>query len=219
MRAWVIACVALCALFVGHERARAEGPVDLGASDWEPLPRPRPLRARKGTHFLAELGAGVAPGSTVGPAGALLFGGGGRPRTTSLRLYALAELSFAKTDHAVPASAPSLHADERSYLGFAGGARLYIPTVGRLRLFLDALGGASYNHAELTTATTELGEGDFFVQGSLAGGMQYRLLRTLSLGARVKWTASDDPLSDLREELGLSSAFPWAVTGAATWHF
>jgi hypothetical protein len=114
---------------------------------------------------------------------------------------------------------PSVYGEERSYVGLAAGARVYVPTVGRLRLFFDALAGGSYNHAELTTAATLLDEGDWFVQGALAGGLQYRLLRTLSLGARVKWTASDDPLSDLREELGLSTAFPWALSAAATWHF
>jgi hypothetical protein len=151
--------------------------------------------------------------------GSLLFGGGGKPRGTPLRIYGIGELSFAQEMPAIAVRAPTVRSDQRSYFGLSAGVRLYLPIAGDLRLFFDALGGASYNSAELGTAAVQLDESDWYVQGALAAGLQYRLAQPLSLGLRVKWIASDDPLSDVRERLGLSNAFPWTTAVSATWHF
>jgi hypothetical protein len=207
-RTGIFVCVVACAWNAPHGLAQAQRVTETASA-----PRLR------GTHHMAELEGGITPAATPGFAGSLLFGSGGRPPGTPLRIYAIAEVSFADSQPAIALRVPSVRADERSYFGLAAGVRLYVPIAGELRLFLDALGGASYNTAKLETAAVQLDESDWFIQGALAGGLQYRLLNGLSLGARVKWTASDDPLSDVRDRLGLSDAFPFTITTGMTWHF
>lgn len=217
-QACIFACTVTCAWSLAHGHAHAQRISDLGAAT-APEQEQEPGSRRRGTHFITALEGGVTPAGTPGFAGSLTFGGGGKPRGTPLRIYGIAELSFADDLPAIALRAPSVRRDERSYFGLSAGVRLYIPIAGELRLFFDALGGASYNTALLGTAAVQLDESDWFIQGALAGGLQYRLLHALSLGARVKWIASDDPLSDVREDLGLSNAFPWTATAGATWHF
>lgn len=207
-----------CASLGPHGFAQGQRVSELGG-DIPVEPEPESAPRRRATHYLLELEGGVAPAASPGFAGGLLFGGGGKPRGTPLRIYGIGELSFAHHEPAIAARAPSVYGDVRHYFGLGAGLRLYVPIAGGLRLFFDALAGASYNTAELDTAAVQLDESDWFIQGALGGGLQYRLLHGLSLGARVKWTASDDPLSDVRTELGLSNAFSWALTAGATWHF
>jgi hypothetical protein len=209
LRAIGIVCV-LCSCGIS-QRARAQPTVDREAYSEPPR--------RRGTHFILDLTAGLAPSGDAGLAGGLGLGAGGRLPATPLRLYGIGELSFAQT-HPEPAlHALSIRSDERSYLGLAGGARLYVPLGGKLRLFFDVLAGASYNGAEISSAASTLQESDWFVMGALAGGAQYRLLHSLSLGLRAKWLVSEDPLWELRDALGLSNAFPFVLSAGVTWHF
>ena len=177
-----------------------------------------PIRRRRpGTHFILELQGGTTSFKAPGIAGAALFGVGGRPAGTPLRVYFLTELTYTTV-----ARSPRQDdfADRRSYSGIGTGLRIYIPLFFGLRVFGDLLGGGVYFDGDvLTPSNAQIHDSAWDWQLVFGGGLQYRLQRGLSLGARVRWQHSVDPLSDLRTQIGLSDDTVWSLTGGATWHF
>ncbi len=153
------------------------------------------LRARphpKGTHFLAEIGAGYSfdLGFTEGGPGfgiRLAAGAGGRIRGIPLRFYFMAQGSFA-TSFATLEHGAELQALRRTAVDVNASLRVMLP-IRRLRLFVATGFGMSWIGSSATFngieryGAKEVGAG-LLVQG----GAQMRLSRRLSVGLSADWT-------------------------------
>jgi hypothetical protein len=177
----------------------------------------RPVPA--GTHFLAELGGGGSFGGRSGFIVGGLFGVGGQLRRFPLPLYAISEVAYA-TSTVVGEGSPLPFRDERAHRELTLGLRLYVPIVGPLRLFVEALGGAGYVSASLERADLpSLAASGWVKLATVGGGVQLRLLHHLSLGVRARAVLTDDDLGDLRALSGAQSVRRVSVLAGMTWHF
>jgi len=174
-----------------------------------------------GTHFLAEVNGG---GSFWGGAGLSvggLLGVGGKLRGFPLRFYLGGE--FAYSSNTETGASPTLGTefrDQRGYRDLALGLRVYLPVLGRLRLFGDILGGGSWVSG--TIARGDLVERSVSGWEGLAvvgGGLQLRLVKGLSVGLRARYALTGDELDGLRSAMGVPSHRPASVMAGLTWHF
>jgi hypothetical protein len=177
-------------------------------------------RHRRGTHFIAEISGGS---TTYGHGGLALegvVGVGGKLRGFPPRFYLIGE--FAYSSNTISGSTPlagNSFRDKRTYRDLAAGLRIYLPIFGPIRLFADALVGASHISTSLERDGHDLTVADGW-QGlfSLGGGLQVRIWRHLSLGARFKAVVSGDDVANLRRLTGTSPT-RLSATAGVTWHF
>jgi hypothetical protein len=173
-----------------------------------------------GTHFLTGIEGGMTVSGGIDFAGALTFGIGGKFVGFPLRFYALGEVGYAGAEHADVVDGRAF-SESRSAFDLALGLRVYIPVFGPLRLFVDTLGGAAMVNSTLVRpGMTTLESDNEWAWAFVAGaGVQVRLFENLSIGGRLRLLFTDDPLSDLRDQLGIGTPIPVSVTVGATWHF
>ncbi len=177
--------------------------------------------APRGKHFLAEASGGLTFTPGLGGAGHLLLGAGGRLAGGYLRFYAIGGLGYA--------SVTGSHFDEgfqyeasRHHLDVLMGLRIYAPLFGPLRLFTDFLGGGSHVWSSVQGGTFGAYEAQgwrgVFVWGI---GLQVRVTQELSVGGRLALRTAGDPLSELRDYLGLDDTGGLSVNlgGTVSWHF
>jgi len=176
---------------------------------------------RPGTHFLAEVNGGGTLGGNLGLAVEGVVGVGGKFRGFPLRFYLVTEVAYASTSQDGALAGPSLgFSEERSYRDLALGLRTYVPIFGPVRLFLDLMGGGSHVAATLERDNLyTLSASDWFGMGQFAGGIQLRVLHHLSVGMRYKLVLTDDPLSNMRQVVGIPTPLRSSVTMGLTWHF
>lgn len=153
--------------------------------------RPRIRRSKHGTHFIAEMSTGFSLANTFGPAFAGLVGIGGRPSWTRLRFYLLGEFAYASTAEQVDLSPGDTTELRRSHRDLMGGLRVYMPIYGSLRIFGDVLGGGTLVSESLDVNDVNEAAQQWYPLLCLAGGIQARVLRHLSVGARVKAAFAD----------------------------
>lgn len=170
----------------------------------------------KGTHWLVQATAGVTADGTA-TYGALL-GVGGRAFGSPLRLYLLFEAAGGSGAASGSGTTGSYSAAYRG-ADIEVGLRALVPLAGNLRLYLDLLGGGtvgtwSLDRTGLTARSSEGGAGLFDV----AGGLDWRLVRNLSLGVRVK-THLVDTTPGWLSAMGATIARRADVTAALTLHF
>lgn len=186
--------------------------------DGGPCTRPQ----RRGTHFLAEVNGGGALMGKGGLAIGGLVGVGGKLRGFPLRFYLVGEFAYSSASDSVHLPGTALGVDEeRSYRDVGMGLRIYIPVYGPLRLFLDAMGGASYAAGTFhRQGLATLSAGDWKPLALTAAGVQFRLFHHLSLGARAKIVFTSDGMEELRTISGGSeSSVRSTITAGLTWHF
>ncbi|MEM9194613.1 MAG: hypothetical protein AAGF12_35875 [Myxococcota bacterium] len=202
-------------VYLVEEEAPADVEVNVNVHA-PPAEAPRPRRP--GTHFIAEQQLGIAAGDDLDLAMAGILGVGGKLRGFPLRFYAIAEFSFSFAgSEGLLATGP--YEDSRSYFGMGLGLRTYIPVFGPLRLHFDLVGGAALSTASLEGFNLGTEGEEWYAMAALAAGVQFRMFRLLSVGLRVRYQFTDDPLSEFRESLGLSTSSPVQVLGGTTWHF
>ncbi len=179
---------------------------------------PRQPRTREGTFSVLELNAGATLGGRAGEAGSALLGVGGKPVGFPWRFYFITEIGQA---HILDSGTleSGMYESERRYWNLAAGLRIYIPVVGAFRLFADAtLGGAYVTSSLLRRDLDPLQADDWNLLGTVAAGVQARVLHHLSFGVRGKIYLVDDGLSDLRDRLDIAGGLPTSVTAGLTWH-
>jgi hypothetical protein len=176
--------------------------------------------SRPGTHFIAEVNGGGSFAGGVGPAVGGVLGVGGKLRGFPLRFYLITEFAYASN-----AQEGTLHSravgfrEERSFRDIAAGLRIYVP-FGRLRLFVDAMGGGSHTQAFLERdGLSPLSASDWSGMGLVGGGLQLRLIHHLSIGVRCKAFFSGDDLDDLRDMERIDDPVRTSATMGLTWHF
>lgn len=173
----------------------------------------------RGTHFLSEFNGGVHLGDE-GSALQALLGVGGKPRGFPLRFYLVGEVGYSSIEQISRGVDGGAIQDLRGSLDLAAGLRIYWPVLGSLRLFVDGLLGVSRVDATLHhQGFRSLHSNDFYLAGIMAGGVQYRLIRSLSLGLRLRVTLAEDGLAEPRRALLGSSSTRTSLTGGLTWHF
>ena len=159
----------------------------------------------RGTHFLAEGNLGI----TLGDAGLALsgvLGVGGKLRGLWPRFYLIGEVGHQDTRGRQPpdrtASPTYRHTD------LAAGLRVYFPLPLRLRPFGEFLVGQSH-----LRWTSEPGERNAIWHATLASaaGIQLRLSRHLSLGARFRFllTAPPDQATEAKRRFSLTAGLAW----------
>jgi hypothetical protein len=192
----------------------------------EPLPsvKEQPVtELSQGTHFLAEVNGGGNINNDGGLAVGGLLGVGGKFRGWPLRFYLIGEYGY--NTLAASGTMPQLalsYDEARNYHDLGLGLRIYLPLPFNLRLFVDGLGGATYDSATIERqGLLTVESGRWQALGQLATGLQLRLFHRLSLGLRAKMSfADEDPtLADLRQMLGDSSSIRTAISAGITYHF
>ena len=176
--------------------------------DVPPSPPDFAARRKRGTHFFAELQAGAPMSAPSGPSGALLLGGGGKMPGSPLRVYFITEFGMAARSGQQPGDAGQL-------LWLAPGLRLYLPLPVGLRVFAELSAGAVYLRDEVIAGRSDIYVSRWETQLTIAGGLQYRFIRELSVGARMAHRFVDDTRQDTR----LRQWGGWTPTGSVTWHF
>jgi opacity protein-like surface antigen len=178
---------------------------------------------RRGTHFILELSGGLLTTAHVGPAFSAVVGAGGKPPGVPLRFYAITEVSYAdgRAGARGDSSTQDLP-DQRRYLDLRGGVRAYLPILGPVRLFADALVGGTYIDAQLGSESSPAGP--IVRQGwktlvALGGGLQVRFLRHLSVGLRSTVVLTRQDIGDMRALSTRQSQFRTNVMAGLTWHF
>lgn len=196
----------------------------VGEADAQTVPCPNgPCLRREppGTHFIAEVSGGA---TTLGSGGLALegvLGVGGKLRGFPPRFYLIGEAAYnsGTLSSATPLAGVS-YRDERTYRDLAGGLRVYLPIYGPVRIFADGLIGGSHVAASLDrqglAARTAEGWLPLF---ALAGGLQVRIFRFLSVGMRAKFVLTDDDVAGLRQVVAAESPLRATVTAGLTWHF
>jgi hypothetical protein len=176
--------------------------------------------SRPGTHFIAEVNGGGSFAGGVGPTVGGVLGVGGKLRGFPLRFYLISEFAYASNaQEGTLQSRAAGFREERSFRDLALGLRIYMP-LGRLRLFVDAMGGGSHTHAFLERdGLSSLSASDWSGMGLVAGGLQLRLIHHLSLGMRFKAVFSGDGLDDLRAMESIEDPVRTSATVGLTWHF
>jgi len=144
--------------------------------------------AAGGTHFLAEgQVAGLLTDTTdLGQASTLVLGYGGRFRGVPFfRFYLTGQVGYDwfDTGRSRVAADALIHQDDLIY---AFGPRIYLAFTNRARMYFDAVLGGYRGHSEwevngLETYDT-VDQGLAFIAGF---GLQYRFIRSLSVGLRV----------------------------------
>ncbi|MCA9667214.1 MAG: hypothetical protein KC503_16560 [Myxococcales bacterium] len=177
-------------------------------------------RHRRGTHFIAELSGGATTYGHGGLALEGIFGIGGKLRGFPPRFYLIAELGY--SSNTISGAAPQTGAsfrDERTYRDLAAGLRIYLPIFGPIRLFGDALIGASHISASLSRDGHDLDVATGWqTLVAVGGGLQVRIFHHLSLGARFKAVVTGDDVAGLRALSGTSPT-RLSATAGVTWHF
>ncbi|MBW2460675.1 MAG: hypothetical protein JRH11_03445 [Deltaproteobacteria bacterium] len=171
-----------------------------------------------GTHFIVELNLGSSFTGSVGFAGSLLVGAGGRLRGFPPIFYLVGEAGFqlGGSDGQIDGAR---YVDGREYGDISLGLRTYLPILRDLRIFLDILPGATFVTSSLARdGLTELHTSGWYAHFAFGGGVQGRIFRELSAGLRVKVLATDDGLDDAREALGIYTPMPVVLSGTVTWH-
>jgi len=171
-----------------------------------------------GTHFIVELNLGSSFTGSVGFAGSLLVGAGGRLRGFPPIFYLVGEAGFqlGGSDGQIDGAR---YVDGREYGDVSLGLRTYLPILRDLRIFLDILPGATFVTSTLARdGLTELHTSGWYAHFAFGGGVQGRIFRELSAGLRVKILATDDGLDDAREALGIYTPMPVVLSGTVTWH-
>lgn len=167
-----------------------------------------------GTHFLLEAYGGANFAQGIGSTVGLRGGVGGKVPGLPLRLYWLNEVSYSSSR-----SAGGAFIDESDVLDAATGIRGYVPIWGPVRIFGDALVGGTYTSTTLQGPSLRPARaGNWYGSGLLGGGVQFRILPSLSLGVRVLARLTRDPFAELRSRLKLNSSVPFTVSAGATWH-
>ena len=182
------------------------------------------VRARPGpppTYFIAESYAGAAVVGGFGGHLSLRVGVGGKLPSMPWRFYLIAETAYtsAATDGELASTGQSFE-EGRSWIDVALGGRIYVPIAGPVRIFLDALGGGSWGTAWLERPGSRTLDPSEWTPLAIVGtGVQVRMLHGLSVGGRIAFRFAGDPLSELRDELGIDTLPPLVVSAGLTWHF
>jgi hypothetical protein len=182
-------------------------------------PQPAAQQRDPGTHFIVELNLGLSLSGSIGFAGGLLVGAGGKLKGFPPIFYVIAEAGYLHggSDGTVDGGS---YQDARDYGHLSLGLRIYVPVHEYVRLFADVLGGA-------TSATASFSRDGFSDLRSsawnahfIAGlGVQARIFREISAGVRATVLYTGDGLGELREALGISNTPPIVLSGSVTWHF
>lgn len=186
--------------------------------------------ATAGTHLLAEvnLGLGIPPVSYLGPG--FSYGGalgiGGKFVDFPLRFYFIvgaASVDFAG-DGTHPYTGLGL-STARTYVDIFGGLRLLLPIYDELRVYADFLAGAGYiggsvNRAEGPTVGPTIDKSDWFAEGIIAAGLQYRWHHYASTGFRVEtiFGNQDAELLDAFAGQDSGSGVRLSILVTQTWH-
>lgn len=149
-----------------------------------------PVRA--GTHFVVELhnGVGIPSSDLYGAVGYALQGNvgvGWRWPGLPLRIYVLAGVTWTHLGRAHDTTYHDTELTQNAML-YALGLRGVLPVWGPLRLVIDVSGG--YRRATSTAQLDGLERYEHVedhLVPVLGWGLQYRLLRLLSLGIRNEW--------------------------------
>lgn len=202
-------CLCLCGSLPAQAQATEPAPTaQLRVPPGAPSQAAVPRRSR-GTHMFLELHAGVPLSDRPAPAGALVFGTGGKLAGTPLRFYFLTEVG---ADYRRPNAGAA--GDGRS-LWLGPGVRMYVALFGGLRIFGELTAGGLYVRDSLVATERELTLSGWEPQAGLGAGLQYRFFEGLSLGGRMQYRVLD-------REGGRDQRFDragWTATGSATWHF
>jgi hypothetical protein len=201
------------ALTVVEETRTAEVQATPEAEPLEP-----PTQVDPGTHFILELNMGSSFAGSVGFAGSLLVGAGGKLKGFPPIFYLVAEGGYERGGSDGRLVGGSFQ-DGRDYADLSLGLRTYVPVFQDVRIFLDLLPGATYATSTLAReGFTDLYTSGWYAHFVLGVGVQVRVFRELSAGVRAKVLFTDDGLDDLREELGIHTPVPMVLSGSITWH-
>lgn len=208
-----------------NEEARAASPGVMVHSSSDPpdievVIEARPASAPEdpGTHFIVELNMGTSFTGSVGLAGSLLVGAGGRLRGFPPIFYLVGEAGFqlGGSDGQIDGAH---YVDAREYADLSLGLRTYVPVHRDLRIFVDLLPGATFVTSSLARdGFTALHTSGWYAHFGIGGGVAARVFRELSVGVRVRVLLTDDGLDDAREALGIHTPAPLVLSGAVTWH-
>jgi len=183
----------------------------------EVLPAAQPVDP--GTHFILELNLGSSFTGSVGFAGSVLVGAGGKLKGFPPIFYLVGEAGYQRGG-SDGQSLDGFYEDGRDYADFSLGLRTYVPLLEDVRLFLDLLPGATLATATLSrTGFEDLRSNGWYAHFVGALGIQVRVFRELSAGIRAKILVTDDGLDDLREAIGIHTPLPMVFSGSVTWHF
>jgi hypothetical protein len=179
-----------------------------------------------GTHLLAEvnLGLGIPPVSYLGPGFA--YGGtlgiGGKFVGFPLRFYFVA--GAASVDFAGDGTHPATglgFSSERTYVDIFGGLRLLLPVFDELRVYADILAGAGYQGGSVLRAEgPRIDRSEWFAEGIVAAGLQYRWNHYASTGIRLEtiFGNQDAALLDAFAGQESGSGVRLSVMVTQTWH-
>jgi hypothetical protein len=183
--------------------------------------RPAPAHAKRpGTHFLAELDAGASLTGDGGPQASIALGAGGKLKGFAPRFYVLG--SFARSAYEASSGAPFDGDEYGSFGDLALGPRVYLPIAGPLRLFVDGQLGASYASAtfvERDSGRGPLSADEWLGLGIVSSGLSLRLIRALSIGARVSLAFNEAGLAGAARLAGVRDPVRVSINAGVTWHF
>lgn len=164
------------------------------------LAAPAVAQAR-GTHFIIEAGAGVSDAEgytfddTLGTSIGVTLGAGGKFSGNPLRLYVIGNLMYSGFDMAEVKSVwgGTLQTSGRMS-GFFLGGRALLPVYSGLRIYGEFGLGSTHTGATLTDSEQiiDLGESESNFSVIASTGIEYRLLRSFSLGAKANVVMIDD---------------------------
>jgi hypothetical protein len=195
---------------------RTPEPEVVATAEAEPLTPPTHIDP--GTHFVLEMNLGSSFSGSVGFAGSLVLGAGGKLKGFPLVFYLVGEAGYQRGG-SDGQSTDGAYEDGRDYADFSIGLRTYVPIIPDVRLFLDLLPGATHASASLARdGFSDLSSSGFYAHFALGLGAQVRIFRELSAGVRAKVLFADDGLDDLREAIGIHTPVPIVVSGTITWH-
>ncbi len=176
-----------------------------------------PAEAPPGTHVLVEGGGGVTatPGFGLSLGGVL--GVGGKLVGFPLRFYGVAEVGYATASPAGELQSGASFGESRTHFSLALGLRIFVPVFGPLRLFAEGLGGAALSQATLERhgGGAALSASEWQPAATVGAGMQVRVLHELSLGLRLRWLITGDPLGALPDR---GSHVPTSLMLTVGWH-
>jgi len=176
---------------------------------------------RAGSHFLAELDGGALLTGNGGPALRVALGAGGKFKHFPARFYLLGQFAASSYTATAPPELSRWSGSEEGQFGdLALGPRMYLPIVGRLRLFVEGLIGAT------------LASGSYFEQGlaplrayewlalaQVSAGLQWRVLYELSLGIRAGFAFNQTGLTGVARVAGVRDLTRPTLAAGLTWHF
>ncbi|HEY3358614.1 MAG TPA: hypothetical protein VGQ83_35530 [Polyangia bacterium] len=181
--------------------------------------RPTVAAARDpGTHFILQATAGLTVDGGAAPVYGAVFGVGGRPARSPLRLYALFEVAGATTDAAGVTPTGAYGATLRR-VDIAAGLRFLLPVSGPLRIYADLLvGGTTYQASLERQGLDPRSSENGTALVDVAAGLDLRLVRNCSLGLRFKQHLLD-PTPAWLAGLGAAPARSSDLSAAITLHF